>query len=170
MFLEIRFSFCEFCLFCWKENYWEADQPLTAMDRYCSAGNYQKLSSYWKLFLKVGNYQNSVFLVRFLCFVKKKRQITGIVLNSIYGIRFMELFISWFDWKLLGYWKCDHCDFLLEWVIGCILLSLLPDGLNSVKRVFLAKCKYSKSFHLIHRNCEFLWLDTNKLNYSDDDW
>ena len=98
--------------------------------------NYRVIENcYWKKEI-LGN---SAVLAHFVCLVNKKRQITSIVSNSIDGIRSMELFISWFDWKLLGYWKCDHCDFLLEWVIGCILLSLLPDGLEGVKRVFLTK-------------------------------
>ena len=53
-----------------------------------------KLSKIIELLKIVPKKRKFLETVRFLCFVKKKRQITGIVLNSIYGIRFIELFIS----------------------------------------------------------------------------
>ena len=36
---------------------------------------------------------------------------------------FLFVCVILFDWKLLSYWKCDHHDLLLGWVIGCILLA-----------------------------------------------
>ena len=56
--------------------------------------------------------------------------VTIILLNSVEDQWFIELSIVGIDWKLLSYWKCDRYDFFLEWVIGYILLGLLPRQWN----------------------------------------
>ena len=44
------------------------------------------------------------------------------ILSIFWSIYFS--FLCYFVWlKLLSYWKCDHHDLLLWWVIGCILLA-----------------------------------------------
>ena len=72
------------------------------MDRYCSAGKLSKIIELLKIVPKKRKFLETV---RFLCFVKKKRQITGIVLDSIYGIRFLNYL---FHDLIENYWVIEN--------------------------------------------------------------
>ena len=112
-------------------------------------GNYKKLSSFQKfgekLYKCASRLQYQTCLKKIICWIfyymkfTKQNQVVNILkkrnletstttkfLNSVESESLIDFFIVGIEWKLLSYRKCDCYDFLLEWVIGYILLGLLP--------------------------------------------